>query len=124
MKGLRTDIDLSPLQGRRITMLRMSKHSLHYLFDDPSQGEAKIWIEIEGEIIFTGADGVATNIDDFRSNGALLALPLGLDIGSASRSSDGGLLLKMSTGISLQVVVHSSMYESIVLHIGGDNIVG
>jgi RHS repeat-associated protein len=68
--------------------------------------------------------GKSTRIDDFRTGAGLLCLLLGLTVESASRTNNGGLVLEMSTGIRLQVGIHTSMYESVVLHIGKEAVVG
>jgi hypothetical protein len=61
---------------------------------------------------------------DFRTNGGLLYLLLGLKVEDAFRLQDGGLGLILSTGIRLEVPIETPMYECVVLHIGADIIVG
>jgi hypothetical protein len=76
------------------------------------------------EVIFVDAEGKSTKINEFRTGGGLLCLLLGLTIEKASRRTDGGLALDLSTGIRLEIAIHTSMYESVVLHIGDEAIVG
>lgn len=124
MKGLPVKIDFSPLVGRVIDWMRLGKFQVHYFLSDEKPKKPDIWIEIESSAIFTDSNGKSTEIDDFRAGGGLLCLLLGLTIESASRRDDGGLILNMSTGIRLEVVNDTPMYESIVLHIGEEIIVG
>lgn len=125
MDGLPTKTDFSPLLGRTIEMVRMGKYQLHYFLNHARPDKPDVWIEIESsKVIFTDSKGNATEINDFRTGGGLLCLLLGLTIKEASRREDGGLILSMSTGIRLEVAIHTSKYESVVLHIGEKHIVG
>ncbi len=124
MDGLPKEIDLSPLEGRLIEVLRISKYQVHYFLNHDKPNKPDVWIEIGGKIIFTDPDGKRTEIDDYRIDGGLLCLLLGLTIEKTSRRDDGGLLLEISNGFRLEVPIDTSMYESVVLHIGDAVIVG
>src|SRR5208337_1927982 len=119
MQGLPKDIDLSVLDGRSISMARITKFLLHYILNDEKPEKTDAWIEIESsEVTVVDPSGQVTEIDDFRTNGGPLCLLLGLRIEKAHRRDDGGLILQLSDGFRLEVGIHTSMYESIVLHIG------
>ncbi len=125
MEGLPKDIDLSPVIGRDIAMVRIGKLQLHYFLNQDFPAKPNVWIEIESsEVTVVDPSGQVTEIDDFRTNGGPLCLLLGLRIENAYRGDDGGLVLELSGGFRLEVGIHTSMYESIVLHIGDQAIVG
>jgi len=125
MQGLPKDIDLSVLDGRSISMARITKFLLHYILNDEKPEKPDAWIEIESsEVTVVDPSGQVTEIDDFRINGGPLCLLLGLRIEKAHRRDDGGLVLELSGGFRLEVGIHTSMYESIVLHIGDKAFVG
>jgi Family of unknown function (DUF6188) len=125
MEGLPKDIDLSPLIGHEITLVRIGKFLLHYFLDDDFPGKPNIRIEIESsDVTIVDPSGQVTEIDDFRTNGGPLCLLLGLRIEKAHRRDDGGLVLELSEGFKLEVGIDTSMYESIVLHIGDKAFVG
>jgi hypothetical protein len=125
MNGLPTTTDFSPFIGRTIDMMRMGKYQLHYFLNHARPDKPDVWIEIESnKLIFTDDKGRPADINDFRTGGGLLCLLLGLTIEKASRSDSGGLILGMSTGVRLEVTIHTSMYESVVLHVGDRVIVG
>ena len=125
MDGLPADIDLKPIIGREVTMVRLGKFQLHYLLSDEKPTRPDAWIEIESnDLTFTDASGNATKISDFIQGAGQLCLLVGLKIEKATRKDDGGLHLNMSTGIQLDINIHTSMYESVVLHVGEDATVG
>ena len=125
MNGLPKDTDFSTLLGREVTMVRIGKFQLHYFLNQDKPNRPDAWIEIESdEVIFTDAEGNSARIADFRTGAGSLCLLLGLTVEDASRREDGGLKLKMSSGIQLEVGVHTPIYESVVLHIGDKAIVG
>ena len=124
MQGLPEKIDFSPLIGRFIEVIRISKYQVHYFLSDNKPNRPDVWIEIGSEIIFTDLNGRSTQINDWRAGGGQLCLLLGLTIENASRRNDGGLILNMSSGIRLEIVNDTSKYESLVLHIGEERIVG
>ena len=125
MEGLPENTDFKALVGRRITMMRITKHLLHYILNDEKPEKPDVWIAIESEsVIFTDSEGKRVEIKDFRTNGGPLCLLLGLTIEGASRRDDGGLLLEMSDGFRLEVPIDTPMYESVVLHIGDEAIIG
>lgn len=125
MDGLPTTTDFSPFIGRSIEMLRIGKYYVHCLFDDNKPNKPDVWIEIESsEVIFTDSDGKSTKINEFRTGGGLFCLLLGLKVENAARRNDGGLVLNMSTGVRLEVAIHASMYESVVLHMGDKTMAG
>ena len=125
MEGLPKDIDLSPVIGRDIAMVRIGKFQLHYFLNQDFPAKPNVWIEIESsEVTVVDPSGQVTEIDDFRTNGGPLCLLLGLRIEKAHRRDDGGLVLELSGGFRLEVGIHTSMYELIVLHIGDQAIVG
>ena len=124
MKGLPSAVNLTPLIGRFIEVLRISKYQVHYFLNDDKPNGPDVWIEIGGTITYTDDAGKTTDINDFRMNGGLLCLLLGLKVEDAFRLQDGGLGLKLATGIRLEVPIETPMYESVVLHIGAETIVG
>ena len=63
-------------------------------------------------------------IDDYRTQADLLCRPLGLVIQDATRTDTGGLALSMSDGARIEIGIHTSKYESVVLYIGDKTIVG
>ena len=125
MDGLPKTTDFSPLIGRTIEMLRIGKYYAHYLFNDDKPKKPDVWIEIESsKLIFTDVHDKSTDINDFRIGGGLLCLLLGLSVKKAFRRDDGGLTLEMSDGTRLEIAIHTSTYEAVVLHIGEDVYVG
>jgi len=125
MEGLPENIDLSVLVGREITLVRIGKFLLHYFLDDDFPTKPNVRIEIESsDVTVVGPSGQATEVNDFRTNGGPLCLLLGLKIERARRRDDGGLVLVLSDGFRLEVGIDTSTYESIVLHIGDQAIVG
>src|SRR5258708_4596977 len=117
MDGLPIDINFDTFVGRRVTMVRVGKSFLHYILNDATPNKPDAWIEIESDqVVFTGPEGKSTQITDFRTDAGSLCLLLGLTVENASRRDDGGLILGMSSGIRLEVAVHTRMYESVVLH--------
>jgi len=124
MDGLPIDTDLSPLVGRRVTEARISKHRIHYLLNDEKPEKPDISIEIEsGHLILTNSSG-KHDITEFRTNGGLLSLLIGLTIETASRTDEGGLALSMEDGVRLEITIDTSKYECVVLHIGDRIVVG
>ena len=63
-------------------------------------------------------------MESFPKAGSALSQLVGLKIEKASRRSDGGLLLELTDGYRLEVGIHAPNYESVVLHIGTESIVG
>jgi len=124
MDGLPKDIDLSSLNGRSIEVLRISRYQVHFFLNDDRPHKPDVWIEIGGTIIVTDHAGNTTEIDDYRANGGLLCLLLGLTIERSSRRDDGGLRLELSDRFRLEVPIDTPMYESVVLHIGDNAIIG
>jgi len=124
MDGLPIDTDLGPLNGRLIEVLRISKYQVHYFLNDEKPNKPDVWIEIGGKIIIINPNGKTTEIEDYRANGGLLCLLLGLTIEKAYRREDGGLVLEITDGYRLEVPIDTSMYESVVLHVGENAIVG
>jgi len=125
MEGLPRDINLSALIGGEITLVRIGKFLLHYFLDDDFPAKPNVRIEIESsDVTIVDPSGQVTQIDDFRTNGGPLCLLLGLRIEKAHRRDDGGLILELSDGFNLEVGIDTSMYGSIVLHIGDQAIVG
>jgi hypothetical protein len=125
MDGLPPQTDFTTIIGRRVTMVRITKHQVDYILNDEKPTRPDAWIAIESSsLIYTDRESKAIKIDDFRTSGGLLCLLLGLTIENASRRADGGLVLNMSDGITLQVVIDTTLYEAVVLHIGDVAIVG
>jgi len=124
MGGLPKDIDLTSLNGRSIEVLWISKYQVHFFLNDDMPHKPDVWIEIGGTVIVTDRAGNTTEIDNYRTNGGLLCLLLGLSIGKSSRRDDGGLLLEMSDRSRLEVPIDTPMYESVVLNIGDNAIIG
>jgi hypothetical protein len=125
MEGLPIDITLDVFIGRKVTMVRIGQSFLHYILNDDKPNRPDAWIEIESDdLTFIDEQGRPTSINNFRTAGGLLCLPLGLTIENGSRRNDGGLLLEFSTGIRLEIAIHTSRYESVVLHTGDQAIVG
>jgi hypothetical protein len=125
MEGLPKDIDLSPLIGREITLVRIGKFLLHYFLDDDFPAKPNVRIEIESsDVTIVELRGQVAKIDDFRTNGGPLCLLLGLRIEKAHHRDDGGLVLELSDGFKLEVGIDTSMYKSVVLHIGDQAFVG
>jgi len=124
MKGLPKDIILEPLLGRNVQGVEIGKFYLHLLLDNSNREKLLIKIETESDdILFFDSKGKHA-VSDFRTQGGLICLLLGLTIENASRRDDGGLILSFSTDIRLEIGIHAPNYESIVLHIGEEVLVG
>lgn len=124
MDGLPLKLDFKNIIGRKIYEAHISRLWMQYLLEDESPQKPNVRIEIGSDVIFTDSKGESIKIEDFGINGGLLCQLIGLTIENASRREDGGLNLNMSTGIKLEVINDTPMYESVVLHIGEENIAG
>ena len=119
MDGLPKNVDLSFLVGREVSTVRIGKFQAHYFFNEEA-GKPNVWIEIESNDITVSGQ----KISDFKSDADELCALIGLKIEKAQRRDDGGLILEFAGGPRLEVGIHSPKFESVVLHIGSDTIVG
>jgi hypothetical protein len=127
MQGLPQNINLDPLIDRTIESLTISRHSVVIFLGEAQSEKTQIKVKIEtesDEILFVDSAGISHNINNFQVEGGFLCHTLGLTIQNAIRRNDGGLIITLSTGVRLEIGIHISNYESIVLHIGEEVIVG
>ena len=105
-------------------MVRIGKFQLHYFFSE-EDNKPSVWLQIESsDVTVVNPQGISTKADNFSKAGGPLCLLIGLTVDKASRRDDGGLVLELSGGSRLEIGIHSPKYESIVLHIGSESVVG
>ena len=104
-------------------MVQIGKFQLHYFLSE-DRPKPDVWFEIESSDVTITSYGNSTKVESFPKSGGQLCELVGLKVEKASRRIDGGLLLELTGGYRLDVGIHAPNYESIVLHIGTDSIVG
>jgi hypothetical protein len=119
MDGLPKTVDLSFLVDWEVSVVRIGKFQAHYFFSE-DRPKPDLWIEIESTDVTVSGQ----KISDFRSDASELCSLIGLKVEKAERRDDGGLTLEFEGGGKLEVGIHTPQYESVVLHIGTDSIVG
>jgi hypothetical protein len=119
MDGLPKNVDLNTLIGREISMVSIGKFHVRFFLSE-DRPKPDLWIEIEStDMIVSGR-----KISDFKSDADELCSLIGFKVEKAQRRDDGGLTLEFEGGAKLEVGIHTPQYESVVLHIGSDTIVG
>jgi hypothetical protein len=111
MDGLDRSIDLAPLTGRQLGAIRFGVWVVALLFDG-------FEIVVESNIVLTDKVGNRTLIEDYRSMATELCKLIGLEVTSAERTPSGGLTLRTSLGVEIEITNSNSEYESFQLNIG------
>jgi hypothetical protein len=112
LKGLPSDIDLSPLVGRQLSQVSIGRWNaaLHF-------GEA-IRLTVESAILLTGKSGYSQTIEDFRADASAVCVLIGEDVLDAKRTLSGGCALRLSSGVRLEAVAVDNGFESFQICLG------
>lgn len=112
MKGLSSSADLTPLIGREVLQLCIGMHQLQIHFDN------HVGVMVESECVLRGPAAEDLRVDSYALAASSMCTLLGQQVQSASRTEQGGLLLRFTTEAELEVLNDSSHYESFQIHIG------
>jgi hypothetical protein len=116
MKGLQPDVNLAPLIGKTVEQIRFSKWGLQILLD----GDYKIVVE---GLLCIRNDSSSLEIDNYIAHATEICAIAGSRILGAERTQDGGMELRMSSGVDVFVRNSESQYESFQIHIDDSVIV-
>jgi hypothetical protein len=111
MDGLTEGIDLTPFVGRQLGAARFGVVVIAFLFDGSE-------VVVESDIALTSADGSSKVISDFRASATDLCQLVGQEVIGAERTPNGGLLMQMSSGMSVEFRNSNTRHESFQLNIG------
>ena len=116
MNGLPEDVDLSVFLGQQVDQIRFSKWSVQLLFDGLTR------IVIESHISLSGIDK-SPRIEDYAANATEICQLIGVKVTHAERISEGGMALKMSSGMRIEIHNSNAHHESFQVHIGDEVLV-
>jgi hypothetical protein len=117
MNGLTAEVDLTPLVNRQLVQLCFGAWNVALLFDGP------VRITVESAVVIVPPHGRSRRTEEFRAGASDMCSLIGLTVVSASRSSEGGMTLRLSDGTELQIENASSGYESFQVQIGNQTFV-
>ena len=112
MNGLSSSADLTPFVGREVLQLCVGIHQLQIHFD------SHVSVMVESECRFRAPAAEDLRVDSYALAASSICTLLGQQVRSASRTEQGGLLLRFTTDAELEVLNDSSHYESFQIHIG------
>jgi hypothetical protein len=117
MKGLPEDVNLAPLIGSTVEQIRFSKWSIQLMLD----GDNRIVIQS-----VVGMSDASKNFetDDYLAHATEICSIFGSKILSAERTKDGGMELRMSSGLNVCIRNSEPHYESFQVHFGESVLVG
>jgi hypothetical protein len=75
-------------------------------------------VMVESECVLRGMSADPIRVEEYASAASSLCRLLGARVLSASRTDDGGLLLRFMNGAELEVLNDSSDTESFQIHLG------
>lgn len=113
MNGLPQDIHLGALIGANVDQVCIGQHQCIIRLGDAVQ------IAIESSCVLRDARGNETKILDYPAAATALCTLLGTEVESATRTSDGGLRIRVSTGAELSILNDVYEYEAFQVHIHG-----
>ncbi len=114
MDGLRADIDLSPLIDLELFQVCIGKYQFTLNFDK------NVSISIGCDCLYDSGGGEKLSISDYVENATLLCGLIGCAMSHATRTDDGGLLIKFSNGATLHLLNDTPYYEAFQLDIHGN----
>lgn len=118
MQGLPKDVNLDPLIGAQLEQVCIGENDYILHFDQD------VRISVESESVHERPDVGRVRISDNRTSAGTLCRLLGTKIINANVREDGGVRIGFSDGSQLDIINDSTVYESLVLHIGKELLVG
>ncbi len=113
MNGLPRSIDLTGLIGAHLIQLCFGENEFQIHLDSDAK------IVVESRVTMRSGPSGETRIDDYAQAASVICSLLGTQIQFATRTDDGGLLLRFDSGTELRVLNSNTEYESFQVHLGG-----
>lgn len=111
MNGLPITIDLVALIGRELIQVCIGAFQFILNFD------VDVRIAVESSCVYNSASGASTKIINYSEGASRLCELIGMQVASADRGGDGGLILRFTNGAKLQILNSNLEYESFQVHI-------
>jgi hypothetical protein len=112
MKGLPSNIDLTPLSAAMVSHLCFTVAQVQIHFDNGNS------IVIESAMVVVSSEK-ETRIEDYPQGASLLCGFLDDRVLVATREEDGSLLVRFEGGSALHVLNDSRQFESFQVHVAG-----